>query len=120
MYGWVIRNQIIVKNGKTWYPIYLIVKDTKKGKYHLNIDAVRIEHKDKHKKNWGEIDFIGYRVVNNLSKKRTEGVIAKILEKYKDGMPSEVIVKWEDGKFTRECIKHNGYIDEMAFTLNCP
>lgn len=120
LYSWVIRNQIIVKNGKTWYPIYLIVKDTKKGKYHLNIDAVRIEHKDKQEKNWSEIDFVGYKVVNNLSKKKIEGVIVDISKKYKDGMPAEVIVKWEDKKFTRECIKHNDYIDEMAFSLNCP
>ena len=120
LYGWVIRNQLIIKEGKSWYPVYLIVKDTKKGKYNLNIDAVRVEHKDKQEKDWGDVDFVGYRVTNSLSKTRKEGIIIKVLNKYKDGMPSEVIVKWEDGENTKECVKHNGYLNETAFSFNCP
>ena len=120
LYGWVIRNQLIIKEGKSWYPIYLIVKDTKKGKYNLNIDAVRVEHKDKQEKDWSDIDFVGYKVTNSLSKTKKEGIIVKVLNKYKDGMPSKVIVKWEDEKNTKECVKHNGYLNETAFSFNCP
>ena len=119
LYGWVIRNQIVVKEGKTWYPVYLIVKDYKKGKYNLNIDAVRIEHKDNGEESWKSVDFSGYKVIDSLSKKKNKGVIVRVLQKYKDGMPSEVIVSWSKGEYTRECIKHNGYIDEASFLFKC-
>jgi len=120
LHSWVIRNQLIIKNGKNWYPIYLIVKDTKKCKYSLNIDAVRVKPKYNQDENFGNIDFTGYRVLDNLSKVKVQGVIVKILKEYKDGMPQYVIVKWETGVFTQEVIKHKDFIDETAFSFECP
>ncbi len=120
LYKWVIRNQLIIKNGKSWYPVYLIVKDIKKVKYRLNIDAVRIGHKDVKEKDWEGTDFIGYKVENNLYKNKKKGLIVKVEKKYKDGMPKNVIVKWENELFTKEIIKHNGYLNESAFSFICP
>jgi len=120
LYKWVIRNQLIIKNGKSWYPVYLIVKDIKKVKYGLNIDAVRIGYKDLKEKDWEGTDFIGYKVENNLNKNKNNGLILKVEKKYKDGMPKNVIVKWENEIFTKEIIKHNGHLNESAFSFFCP
>jgi len=120
LYSWVIRNQLVIKEGKSWYPIYLIVKDTKRSRYVLNIDAVRIQHKDTQEKKWGDTDFVGYKVADNLSKNKKEGIIVKVIKKYPDGMPKTVVVKWENDEFTEEIIKHKDFVDETSFSFQCP
>ena len=121
-YGWVIRNQLVIKikESKSWYPVYLIVKDSKKTEYAINMDAVRVDHKDQQEENWEDIDFVGYKAANSLPKSKEEGLIVKILDKYDDGMPSEVIVKWENGKHTKECVKHRDHLNDTAFSFYCP
>ena len=121
-HGWVIRNQLIIKikENRSWYPVYLIVKDTKRTKYRINIDAVRVKHKDQQDENWEDRDFVGYKVTNNLSKAKESGLIVKVLDKYEDGMPSKVIVSWENGKNTKECVKHRDYLNNTAYSFYCP
>jgi len=119
LYGWVIRNQLIIKDKHSWYPIYLIVKDTKKGKYNLNMDAVRIKHKDESDEDWNKLNFLGYKVINTLDKERKEGFIVKILSNYKENMPQRVIIKWNTNGYTEEIVRYNGYLDE-SFSASCP
>ena len=81
-HGWVIRNQLIIKikESKSWYPVYLIVKDSKRTEYEINMDAVRVDHKDQQKENWEDIDFVGYKAANSLPKSKEEGLIVKVLD----------------------------------------
>ncbi|MHA1138366.1 MAG: DNA methyltransferase [Candidatus Thorarchaeota archaeon] len=117
--GWVIRNQLVITEGSSWYPIYLIVKDTKKVRYNFNLDAVRKSHKEMNNQTWNHIDFVGMRVNDNLSKEKQEGVIVKVISYHQDMVPKEVIIKWSNGKFTKEMVKHNGYL-KSDFSLHCP
>jgi site-specific DNA-methyltransferase (adenine-specific) len=105
--GWIVRNQIIVSYKNSWFPIYLIVKDTKKVEYYFNIDAVRVEHKTQKLIESNPNKFIGYKVIDNFSSsQQINGKIIDIKEMYDDGIPKLVYVKWNDKKVTREYIQH--------------
>lgn len=118
--GWVIRNQIIIKNKKSWFPVYLIAKDTTKTRYKINIDPIRKDHKNQKETDWSKINFLGMEVSNSLNKEKEIGKIIKIKNKYKNNKPKEVIVEWEkDEKFTKEIVYSPKFIDNKPNFL-CP
>ena len=119
-YGWVIRNQLVINKNGNWYPVFVIVKDVKKNRYKLNIDAVRVKHKTADIKKWDEIDFIGYRVINNFSINKGEGIIIKIIDFYADQMPKNITVSWNNNTITNEIIRHNGEPNDNLFNFLCP
>jgi len=95
-YGYVLRNMIVISNKKNWFPVFMIVKDSKKIEYRFNIDKLRKQPKIKNNRNRKEISFNGYKVKDNISKNKKEGYIITVLEKYKDGFPKIVLVNWQD------------------------
>lgn len=103
-HGWIIRNMIIAEDNKKWFPLFMIVDDNKAVKYRFNYKNLKLKHKNSNDKNWGVVNFIGYKVINNLVQNKLHGIITKILDKYESGFPKYVIVKWEDGSFTKEFV----------------
>ena len=102
--GWVIRNLIVVKNEKYWFPIFMIVDDNKKSKYVFNYKKLTLKSKTEYNRNWEKEDFIGFNVIDSLSKNKNEGIIINMLERYQNEYPKYVYVKWNNNKVTKEFI----------------
>lgn len=103
-YGWIIRNMIAVEYGRRWFPLFMIVDDNKMVKYKFDYKKLNLKHKHKDETKWNQIDFVGYKVVDNLKKEKREGLVIKVLERNATGFPKYVIVEWEDGTSSREFV----------------
>ncbi len=103
-YGWIIRNMIVVEENNKWFPLFMIVDDNKLVRYRFNYKKLNLSHKNNDEKNWNEIDFTGYKVIDNIRKNKKMGIIIKVLEKRNNGYPKYVIVKWSDSKLSKEFI----------------
>ncbi|GAB6281965.1 MAG: hypothetical protein STSR0008_07090 [Ignavibacterium sp.] len=116
--GWIIRNVVIVPIKNSWYPIFFIVKDTKKVTYYFNLDAIRIKPKinnniftDEH--------FINLKVIDNLFSQKLEGKVLEVISHYKDNFPNFILVKWNDKSITKEYVLHNEDTNNYL-TFYCP
>jgi hypothetical protein len=69
-YGYVLRNMLVVSDKNSWFPIFMIVKDSKKVEYRFNIDKIRKFPKFKDNRDWKKISFEGYKVKDNISKNK--------------------------------------------------
>ncbi|MHA2364808.1 MAG: DNA-methyltransferase [Candidatus Hodarchaeales archaeon] len=120
---WIIRNMLIVpnKNQNDWFPVLMLVKDIKSIKYRFNIDAIRVSHTFESRESWGDINFIGFKVIRSGSffKKTKNGLIAKILSFRGDKLPEWVIVKWEDNSYSLEEVI-NPPIPRRNVSFYCP
>lgn len=105
--GWIIRNLIVIEENSRWFPVFMIVDDKKFIDYIFNYKLLNLKSKSEFQRNWHESDFIGFRVVNNISKVKREGKIVSVLEKLKNGFPKYVVVKWNEGDFTREFVVYS-------------
>lgn len=103
--GYVLRNMLVVSNGKKWYPVFMFAKDSTRIEYKFYLDRGRIESKTRENRNRWDEDFIGIKVRDISGKKTKEGRIVKIIEKYKDGFPKIVVVQW-DGYVSVEFVLH--------------
>ncbi len=102
--GWVIRNLIIVENGKNWHPLFLIVDDNKKYDYVFNYENLNIKSKSQYKRDWKSMNFVSLKVVDSLHKKKRQGQVYKVISYTNDHFPKIILVKWSDGCFTKEYI----------------
>jgi len=102
--GWVIRNMLIVNEGKRVFPVFMIVDDNKKYEYLFNLDRIRIPHKNNNDINWQERNFIGYKVVDKLHKNQKNGVVLGVIENYPNGFPKWVKVRWDNGSISNEFV----------------
>ena len=94
--GYVLRNMLVVSNGRKWYPIFMFAKDSTKVEYKFYLDRVRISPKTKENRNLWNKDFIGVKVKDTSGKKIKEGKIVKIIERYEDRFPKIVAVQWNE------------------------
>jgi len=104
-FGYVLRNMLVISNGNRWYPIFMFVKDTTRVAYKFYLDRVRIKPKIKEKRDWEKEVFEGVKVRDISGKQSKEGIIVKVLKKYKDGFPKIVAVQW-DGYASIEYVIH--------------
>lgn len=119
-YGWVIRNQLIIKNNNSWFPIYFIVRDIKSTEYVFNLDGIRIKHKSKNNNDYFNKSFVGYKVIDNSNKEaKRSGTIISIEERYTDGFPKFSIINWDDDLTTKEYVIHSENPD-VFLSFNCP
>ncbi|MCX7990027.1 MAG: hypothetical protein N2648_05240, partial [Aquificaceae bacterium] len=88
--GYVLRNMIVVKNGTSWFPVFMMVFDTKKRTYQFNLISNDSDKKHTVKEKIG----IHTKVHDNLNKKK--GYVRKVIDYYNDGLPSVVEIEWED------------------------
>jgi DNA modification methylase len=102
--GWIIRNMLVVEENNRWFPIFMIVDDNKFIDYVFNYKSLNLKSKSDYKRNWNETNFIGYRVVNNISKIKKDGKIVSILETLENGFPKYVIVEWFNNEYTKEFV----------------
>ena len=101
--NWIIRNKLVVRE-KKWYPIFMLVHDNKTHKYNFNYKSLLLNHKSKEKINYHSKDFVGYRVENNIRKKKIKGNVIEVIEKYSNGLPKYVKVLWENKILTKEFV----------------
>ena len=94
---------LVCENGSKWFPIFMIVQDTKREKYLFNYKNLKLNHKSKEIQNYNR-EYVGYKVVDNFSKIRKEGKIISILKNYGNGLPEYVKVFWDDKVITKEFI----------------
>lgn len=120
-FGWVIRNLIIQKINKRWFPVFMIVKDTKRINYQFNLDEIRISHRNHDVFKWWSIDFIGYKVVDNYSIKNTSvlGKVSSTISHYQDGMPSMLEIKWGHNNYEKLPVVHKDHFRE-SIKYYCP
>jgi len=111
--GYVLRNMLVISNGRRWYPVFMFAKDSTRVEYKFYLDRVRIRPKTKENRNWWDEDFIGVKVRDISGKKTKEGRIVKIIERYEDGFPKLVVVQW-DGYASVEFVLHP---DEDEFIM---
>jgi len=104
-HGYVLRNMIIVSNGKNWFPVFMFAQDSTIVAYKFYLDRVRVKPKTKEKRNWMYDEFIGMKVRDISGKESRNGWIVEILDKYKDGFPKVVAVQW-DGSASIEFVIH--------------
>ena len=102
---YVLRNMLVVSNGKKWYPIFMFATDSTRVEYKFYLDRVRIKPKTKENRNWWDEDFIGVKVRDISGKETKEGRVVKIIERHKDGFPKIVVVQW-DGYASVEFVLH--------------
>lgn len=119
--SWVIRNMIVQEVDKRWFPIFFIVKDTKRIKYHFNLDAIRISHRCNDILDWWSTNFVGYNVIDTFRTKNLTdyGKVSKILYFYQDGMPRLLETNWEDGRSEQIPVAHNDYFNK-SIKFHCP
>ncbi len=116
--GWIIRNIIIVPIKNSWYPIFFIVKDTKKVTYYFNLDAIRI--KPKINNNIFTDEHLNkLKVIDNFSLQKSEGKVLEIISHYEDNYPKFILVKWNDESITKEYVLHNEDTNNYL-TFCCP
>ena len=119
--GYVLRNMLVISNGDKWYPIFMFASDSTRVEYKFYLDRIRVKPKTKEERNWWQENFVGMKVRDTSSKKKKEGRIVKILERYDDGFPKIVIVQW-DGSASVEFVlnpKSDEFIME-GLTFKCP
>jgi len=119
--GYVLRNMLVVSNGKDWYPIFMFARDSTRVEYKFYLDRIRIKPKTEENRNWWNEDFIGVKVRDISGKKTKEGRIVKIIERYRDGFPRVVAVQW-NGYASLEFVLHpneDEYIME-GLIFKCP
>jgi DNA modification methylase len=104
-HGYVLRNMLVVSNGRSWYPIFMFARDSTRVAYKFHVDRIRIKPKTNEKREWQAEAFIGIKVRDISGKESTEGQLVKVLEKYDDGFPKLVIVQW-NGKASIEFAIH--------------
>jgi len=105
--GYILRNMLIVTTDDgRWYPVFMIVKNTKNVSYRFYLDHVRVKPKTNRKRRWQENDFIGMKIRDISGKEKKEGFVVKIIDKYEDEFPKMVIVKWDNGKISTEFVIH--------------
>ena len=102
--GWIIRNLLAIENNSKWYPVFMVIDDNKKQKNIFNYKNLDLKHKTVDSNNWSKINFIGFKVQNNLLKSRLDGWIIEIINKYDNGLPKFVYIKWENGIITKEFV----------------
>jgi DNA modification methylase len=118
--GWVIRNQLVIKNGNGWFPIYFIVSDTKSAEYFFNLDNIRIKHKHPINNDYHNKNFVGYKVTNaSIKDRKLKGKIISIEEQHQDGFPKLVLVKWDCGTTTKEYVIHKEDTNNFLH-FSCP
>lgn len=120
-FGWIIRNMIVQKIGNGWFPIFMIVKDTKRINYHFNLDSIRISHRSNNGISWWSNSFVGYKVIDNFTLKGStiRGKVINVLSYYGDGMPKVVGVQWEDNNLEKLPVVHNDNF-EQSVSFYCP
>ncbi len=59
--GYVLRNMLVISNGKSWYPVFMFAKDSTRVEYKFYIDNVRLKLKTENSRNWWNEDFIGIK-----------------------------------------------------------
>lgn len=106
-YKWVIRNMIIIEEDDKWFPIFMIVDDNKKYRYHFDYKKLSLKSKTEYGRKWKDTNFVGFPVYNNLTKEKSEGVIVEVCEYNDDDFPLYVIVKWDNGKYSKEYVVSN-------------
>jgi len=102
--GWVIRNMLVVENGNSWFPIFMIVDDNKKVDYVFKYKNLNLKSKSEYNRDWSQSSFIGLKVLDSVSKNRRNGVVTDVLERIKNGFPQYVIVEWDNGLHTKEFV----------------
>jgi len=101
--NWIIRNKLVVRKNK-WYPVFMLVHDNKTHKYNFNYKSLSLNHKSLEEINYRNINFIGYKVENNIQKKKIKGVVIEIIERHNNGLPKYVKVLWDNNALTREYV----------------
>ncbi len=101
--NWIIRNKLVVKKNK-WYPIFMLVHDNKTHKYNFNYKSLSLKHKTQKQINYNNKNFIGYKIENNIQKKKTKGVVVEVVEKHSNGLPKYVKALWENKTITKEYV----------------
>lgn len=119
-YGWVIRNMLVVEDGLTWYPIFMIVDDNTKVAYEFNYEDFMVKHKNPVNINWNERNFVGYKVLDKLASPNKKGIILEVLDKYDDGFPRYVKVIWDDNKITKEFVISDTKTVNENLIFYCP
>src|SRR5690606_29962008 len=122
-HGFILRNMIIIEDGSSWYPVFMLVKDTTRVNYKFYIDRIRKKPKTVLPEKWNQEDFIGLIVNDNLSKKPRKGEVVDIISTYsQDNFPKIVAVSWEDDNISLElCLnprKDEFIMESLQFT--CP
>lgn len=103
--NWIIRNMLVIEEkNHRWFPVFMIVDDNKLTDYVFNYKALKLKSKNEFQRNWNDTNFIGYKVVDNVSKTKKQGQIVSITEKWENGLPKYVIVKWSENKYTKEFV----------------
>lgn len=103
-HGWIIRNMIVIEENNRWYPVFMIVEDNKKAEYNFNYKSLELKSKDENNRNWYETNFINYKVIDTIHKRKNKGVVVDILERYNNGFPKYLVVEWENQRFTKEYV----------------
>jgi len=100
----------------------MLVQDNKTCRYYFNYKRLKFNHKLKETKTalCGQ-NFVGYNVVDNISKNKKQGLIISIIEKYDNGLPKYVKVFWNNDKIiTKEFVKKDDdqVLKNLIFTHN--
>jgi len=119
--GYVLRNMLVISNGKKWYPVFMFAKASTIVPYKFYLDRVRIKPKTRLDRNWWDEDFIGVKVRDISGKKTKEGRIVKVVDRYEDGFPKVVVVQW-DGRASMEFVLHpkNDELIMEGLIFKCP
>ena len=122
-HGFILRNMIIIEDGSSWYPVFMLVKDTTRVNYKFYIDRIRKKPKTVLPEKWNQEDFIGLIVNDNLSKKPRKGEVVDIISTYsQDNFPKIVAVSWEDDNISLElCLnprKDEFIMESLQFTCS--
>lgn len=117
--GWIIRNMLVVEENNRWFPIFMIVDDNKLTDYIFNYKTLNLKSKNEFQRNWKETNFVGFKVVNNVSKIKKEGKIVSILEKLENGFPKYVIVEWSENEYTKEFVVNSQEQINKNLIINC-
>jgi len=112
-YGYVLRNMIVVLDGSSWFPIFMLAKDSTKVAYRFYIDRVRINPKTEEKRKWKDEDFLGIKVIDTSGKETIRGYLLDILKRYDDNFPEIVLVRY-NGNISVEFVIHP---DEDEFLM---
>lgn len=117
--GWIIRNMLVVEENNRWFPIFMIVDDNKLTDYVFNYKTLNLKSKNEFQRNWKETNFVGFKVVNSVSKIKKEGKIVSILEKLENGFPKYVIVEWSENEYTKEFVVNSQEQINKNLIINC-
>lgn len=102
--NWVIRNMLVVQNGKKWFPVFMIVDDNKTVDYIFNYKNLNLIPKTNNNKKWDTNDFIGLPVYDHVSKNSKEGIVVDVINTYENNFPKYLVVHWGYSIFTKEFV----------------